>query len=152
MTVPPPPQDLRRPGATEGLRLWRARTEVSVALPGWDAAFLGSVHRVSLVLDGVRGRRDAALVRVSLRPPGAPAGGDEDRFAGSLSLYGLRQSSLTGGLQLRLDLTPSLEQLLDAGRLSLDAVVVSLLLPHALPEGEALTVERLRVVAEGGEE
>jgi hypothetical protein len=106
--------------------------------------------RVVLVLDRVEGPREASVLKVFLRPVGPRSTGARAHSAGSLSLYGLRQSNVQGTRQLRLDLTPALRAAHPAGWQQLDRVVLIFQLRHALPVDRALSIGAVRLEAEQG--
>lgn len=112
-------------------------------------------ERVSLVLEGIRGTRDATILTAFLgRGPRAGDERTEPYRAEGVGLYGLRRASMAlagersgGGLSYALDVTPFFEELGGTGGDELDALTVSLRPEHALPVTERITIERVRLVA-----
>lgn len=130
------------------LQLWQPQTELVAGLAAWRVPLAEAPLRVVLVLDGVEGPREASVLRVFLRPGGLRPSGARNHSAGSLSLYGLRQSNVRGSRQLRLDLTPTLRTAHPAGWQQLGRVVLVFHLRHALPVDRALTIRSVRLEAE----
>lgn len=125
-------------GASPGeVAVHQLRTDARLKLrPGAaDGLVKSPSDRVYLVLDHVRGTRDAAVLHVHLALPGDEA---SDRFMGAFGPYGLRRASAADGLQFSLDVTPFFEDFEGASE-----IIVSLRLRRELPVEEATVIGRV---------
>jgi len=122
--------EVRSTGAVAALQLREA-----------DITELESASHAYLTLQHMRGTFDAAVFRLLL--------GTDEIFLGSVALYGLRNASLpqadgsSKGLTSHLDLTAHARQLINALR-SAEAPLPLVIRPHhPLPEGVAISIERI---------
>lgn len=138
----------------------RAGIEVSLTpepeAAGWLAQpAAGGGHspaiRMLVTLEHVRGTNDATVLRVFLRSPAPSQGEAAETFLASAGLYGLRRASASGagdGLQCQLDVTSHAGLLMQAMRNQAAHLVLAIRPPRPLPQGTAISIERIRLSAE----
>lgn len=112
----------------------------------------GPAIRMHVALENVRGTNDATVLRVFLRLA-LPSAGDEteETFLASAGLYGLRRASAPGaghGLQCMLDVTSHAALLMREIRSEAGRLVLAIRPHRPMPEGTAISIERIRLIAE----
>ena len=105
-----------------------------------------------LKLENVRGKFDAAIFNVYVKPRENGAHGEGDTFfAGNVALFGLRRASAQDGqhagegLTFILDITPIVDQLHLANALDADSLRVDIVSNRPLPEEDEIEVGRISV-------
>jgi hypothetical protein len=107
----------------------------------------GGAIRLHVALEHVRGTSDATVLRVFLRATEPQAGQEAaETFLASTGLYGLRRASVPGdgeGLHCQLDVTAHAALLVRAMR-GTDGGLMLAIRPHQpMPEGVAVSIERI---------
>jgi tyrosinase len=120
----------------------------SPANTSWETAR----DRVYLILENIRGTRDATVLNVYVNLPEAASPGDHrNLLAGSVGLYGLRRASIRlgedGGLGLTsvLDITRILIEPTAAKSTSANEIRVSIVPNRQLPNAAGIVVGRVSI-------
>lgn len=115
------------------------------------------VARLYLSLESVRGSAPSPLLDVYVNlPEGADPALSPDRYAGSLTLFGLNVASQTdgphagSGLGYTIDITDLAQRLADAGDFDPNHLRVTLVPGEQITDEEPITVERISVLKRSG--
>jgi tyrosinase len=135
-----------------------AHTIVKINSDFWRNQVAGSAKtspetfrdRVCLLLENVRGTRDATVLNVFINMPEGEMPGDNRKLlVGSVGLYGLRQASNPrsenggAGLTFILELTKVLMEQSQANALADDEILVNIVPNHPLPDSSDIVVGRV---------
>src|ERR1041385_452205 len=112
----------------------------------------GSPVPIYLALENIRGNYDAAVLNAYLNlPDGARPGDHRNLQAGSAGLYGLTRASAPDnenggqGLTSILDISRVVSELFAARSISPDAIPVSIIPNHPLPDSVEIVIGRISI-------
>ena len=146
---------IKRAGASASVKLDAGvRRKVAASLA--QASEITPPDRVYLNLENVRGTRDATALSVFVNlPQGEKPADHPELMAGSVGLFGLRQTSLTDGkhagegMNFVLDITKIVDALHLNHTLDVDSLQVTLVPHQAVPDQANITVGRINIYRQG---